>query len=101
MSADKAAEDILRGQPFIEKIKKYNNPEDLAYGEQIPRACGLCFYRDRPGNITRDCEIIVHEGKKTPKELFGFKPDEYLPAKLDGKEVGNYCPYFRDFRIPF
>ena len=93
-SVDQVAEDTLRGQSFKGKIVKYDNPNDLAYGDSIKRECSLCFYRAFEGNTNGDCHI---EGDPAKKD-FGFKPEEFLPAQLDGKEVGNYCPHFVDFR---
>jgi len=80
----------LREQPFIEEIQTYNDPEDLAYGESIERECGSCFYRNYPDNPDGDC----HLADPKAKVLFGFKPEEFLPEELEGKQVGNYCPYF-------
>ena len=89
-------DNTLRGNPFIGEILKFDNPQDIAYGEQIRRLCGLCFYRH--GDSSKDCTIIPHEGEQHPKELFGFEKEEFLPVQLDGKEVGHYCPHFTDFR---
>ncbi len=63
----------LRGQPFLGKTE---------YG--LSRKCSLCFYRDREGNFIRDCEIGTKDDP-TPKELFGFRNDQYLPERIDGK----------------
>ena len=94
MSVDNIAEDTLRGQPFIEKVQKFDNPEDLAYGDSIPRECSLCFYRAFEGNTDGDCHI---EGDCAKRD-FGFKSDEFLPKQLDGKEVAQYCKHFTDYR---
>ena len=90
---EQTTEDPLRGQPFIAKVRIYNNPNDLAYGDQIERVCNLCFYRAYEGNPNGDCQLAENNAKID----FGFQPDQFLPAKLDGKEVGNYCPSW----IPF
>ena len=83
----------LRGQPFIGENVAFENPEDMAYGDQIERICGLCFFRD--GKSAGDCDILV---KPTPHELFGVDKKDFLPKQIGGKEVGYYCPHFCDFR---
>jgi hypothetical protein len=60
----------------------------------------LCFYRDGSQidgsqNVDTDCQILV---AKTPKKLFNIPENERMPEKINGKQVGNYCPYFVDFR---
>lgn len=87
----------LKGQQFIGTIKTYDNPEDSAYGQSILRNCGLCFYRYGHDVLAEknDCDIVVTS--PTPHELFGFK-GKYLPEIINGKQVGNYCPHFLDFR---
>ncbi len=75
-------------------IQTYDDPEDLAHGEEWQRKCSLCFYRDGHPNPTKDCQII---SKKHPKEIFGFKKNDYLPQEIDGKQLGHYCPYFLPF----
>ena len=87
----------LRGQPYIGSIVRYTNPEDSAFGESIRRECGFCFFRDGSGNNNRDCYIDT-KNKDSPKKLFGFKEEDYLPMQIDDKEVGNYCPNFTDWR---
>ncbi len=68
--ADKAVEDTLRGQPFIESSVVYDKPP-----ETWKRNCGLCFYR------------------------YGHDEKDYFPntKKPDGREAGNYCPHFLPF----
>ena len=93
MNIDKACEDALRGQKFIGKTATDKKDE-------IERICRLCLYRyDADENPLEDCVIIPHKGKKTPRELFGIKKNEVLPRQLDGKEVGNYCPYFTPWYV--
>lgn len=86
----------LRGQPFIGENNVYDNPNDGAFGDQIDRACGLCFYRSSPKD-GGDCDIIT-DPNPTPHQLFGCE-GKFLPKQIDGKEVGHYCKYFADFRI--
>ena len=87
-------EGTLRGKPFIGRIEFYDNVEDVAYGQWIPRECDKCYFRLFDGNRDGDCHI---EGD-TAKLHFGFKPEDFLPPEMDGKKVGNYCPHFADFR---
>ena len=85
--------DKLRGQPFIGKIQRYDDPLDLAYGDQIERKCEFC--KNRPSKLfdpSQDCADIL------AKMDFGFKPNAYLPQQIDGKEVGYYCTHFVDFQ---
>lgn len=75
----------LRGKPFMaDKIvaKKY-------YPE-TPRVCGLCAHRLFDGLISEDC----HHPEKSAHKLFNV-PDK-LGMELDGKEVGHFCPFFKD-----
>ncbi len=81
----------LRGNAFVKSVQKYDeHREGWMY-----RQCGLCFYRDGEKNTTRDCQILVTD---TPKKLFGIPETERMPEKIDGRQVGNYCPNFVDFR---
>jgi hypothetical protein len=96
MSLDKKLS--LKGQKFIEEVTGNSR-----------RVCGLCLYRygqnkadisawrGQGPNFSPDCEVIPEEGRKTPHELFGFRK-KYLPQKVEGREVGNYCPYFAPLR---
>lgn len=86
--------DELRGQPFIEKIQRYTNLDDAAFGESIERLCGNCFYRNFRHNPNEDCHIVGDLAKIT----FGFNPEEFLPPQIDEKEVGNYCPHFVNYQ---
>ena len=88
--------DKLRGQEFIGVIVRYDNPQDLAFGETIDRLCVNCFFRGGVSNVNRDCYIDLKD--KHPKKLFGFGLEDFLPMQIDGKEVGNYCKYFTDWR---
>jgi hypothetical protein len=92
--AGEGSKDALRGQPFIGGIVTYHNPKDLAFGQSVDRVCGYCFYRAFDGNPDGDCHIE----KSSPKIEFGVPVDGFLPPRLDGKEVGNYCKHFVDFR---
>lgn len=94
MSVDDIAEDTLRGQPFIEEVQKYEVPRDLCYGDSIVRACGSCFYRAFEGNTDGDCHILGDSAKID----FGFKPNDFLPTQVDGKEVAHYCKHFTNFK---
>jgi len=87
---------VLKGQKFIGEIFVL----DTHNKECIDRVCSLCLYRsriekkpDNPADLP-DCSMVVRKGEKTAHQLFGFKNDEYLPEIINGKEVGNYCPYF-------
>jgi hypothetical protein len=103
MGIEKLVKDSLRGQPFVGTTVRYKYPV-----MSTERICGLCFYRyghdkddlfpwiENPG-IKPDCGIIPHNGAKDPHELFGFGKEEYLPERIEGKEVGNHCPYFLHF----
>lgn len=92
MSVDKTVgeSDSLRGQPFVGEETTY--PEEPSYIWK--RECRSCFYRVGFDNPTKDCKFNP-DSEKTPKSMFGFNKDEILPAELDGKEVGNYCPFFK------
>jgi len=96
MSIDKIAEDTLRGKPFIGKIAVITDPKDGAFGYPgIARECGFCLMRESAeGVFGDDCYIA----NKSAHKYFGIKPEEKLPNILDGKQVGNYCPNFTDFR---
>lgn len=54
--------------------------------------CSICFYRDAPApfNPKRDCQMASNE----PKKFFGFNKKTFLPAKINGKDLGHYCPYW-------
>jgi hypothetical protein len=87
----------LRGQPFIaiaERTNRYNK-------KPMERVCDLCFYRENEGMeslVLEDGGVDCLMTSKKAHRLFGVKEDEYLPRQLDGKEVGNYCPLWLDFR---
>jgi hypothetical protein len=95
MSVDNIAENTLRGKPFIGEIVKYTDPKDGAFGDTIERRCGLCLMRESVEGVPGDDCYIVDE---SAHKYFGINPEEKLPKILDGKQVGNYCPYFTDFR---
>lgn len=84
--------EALRGHPFVTDIQIYDNPADWNYGNSITHECRLCFYRNFPKNPDGDCYI---EGDKA-KLAFGIPLDRIMPTRLDGKEVGAFCPYFVD-----
>ncbi len=86
--------DTLRGQPFIAEIQKYDNPQDLACGQSVERKCDFCFYRAYVGNEDDDCHIVDDLAKK----FFDLPQDKFLPKQLEGKELGNYCKHFVDYR---
>jgi len=95
MSIDELTKNTLRGKPFIGTIVNYTNPKDIACGDKISRECGFCLMRENSEGVPLDdCGIA---GKAAHK-YFGIKPEEKLPEFLDEKQVGNYCPYFTDFR---
>jgi len=97
-SVDKVAAEAagtLKGQPLIATIAEYDQPPEV-----WDRECGLCFYRyghDDARKQSNNCGIVVDAGKKTPHQLFGVPKGEFLPEVIDGKQVGNYCPYFLPF----
>jgi len=84
----------LRGQPFIGTTITYNNPKDPGFKEEIERRCIFCFYRSDQGGVIGDCNI----SKGLAKRDFNINLENFLPSTLDGKEVGNYCKHFVDFR---
>ena len=86
--------DELRGNPFIGEEKKYTNPEDEAYGEEVKRTCDYCFFRNFSENYSGDCSVA----NKTPKKDFKIPLDQVMPKQIDGKEVGHYCRHFADYR---
>jgi hypothetical protein len=80
--------DLLRGKPILGK-------EHM----RVQRECGQCFYRqanadtwviDGQIKLYKDCNL----GGDKAKVYFGLSKTDELPRVLDGKEVGNYCPYF-------
>jgi hypothetical protein len=85
----KTIEDTLKGKPFIGKIVEYT------VGDTIGRKCGLCLMRETVEKVPGD-DCYIADG--SAHKYFGINPQEKLPKILDGKEVGNYCPYFTDFR---
>ena len=91
----KAPIDALRGNPFVTDIQTYNDPEDGAFGDSVLRDCQHCFYRAYPQNKDGDCHI---DGAKA-KLAFGISPKQFMPTRLDDKEVGAYCPCFADYRV--
>jgi len=83
----------FKGQPFIGEKVNYGGREGI-----WERECKVCFYRYGQGDMyksNQDWTILPAEGKH-PKELFGYV-GKFLPEKIDGKEIGNYCPYFLPF----
>lgn len=98
-----AKANTLNGNPFVEALVdyavKYKNHLDSPYADvpfepkegTIKRQCDRCFFR-----VKGDC----HCGEKGDlgKLAFGISLDEKMPAQIDGKEVGNFCPYWGDFR---
>ncbi len=85
------ARDNLNGQPFIAETYKIGD-------EDCSRTCFNCFYRHHDGIIpAEDCLVKVSEGERDPHELFGYK-GQNLPETVDGKDIGNYCPMFVDWR---
>lgn len=82
--------DTLRGKPYI----AYEN-------DGLPRTCGYCHHSPRPGSCNNQGIYIDEEGVISdtiaPHKYFKVEPNELL-RQLDGKEVGNFCPLFYDFR---
>lgn len=85
--------DIFGDQPFIGSSVTYNEPDVLA-GQSIPRECAYCFFRQPDHNSQGDC-LMEHD---LAKKHFGFKSNQFLPMNIEGKQVGNYCPFFTDYR---
>lgn len=56
------------------------------------RTCDNCFYRTGPDNPDNDCQLLNNDAKI----FFGLPINEVLPKKIDGKEVGHYCPNWVD-----
>ena len=83
--------DTLRGNPLIAK------EVEIRKGEPAwSRSCGLCEYGDDDGQYAGRC-LLTGRDEGSPYALFNIKDGENIPRKLDGKEVGNYCPSW----IPF
>ncbi len=62
-----------------------------------PCKCSFCFYRDSPPGyyLGKDCGI--GEEGDLAKKFFGLPSEQFLPETVDGKEVGNYCPFYLTF----
>ena len=56
------------------------------------RRCSFCFYRYFFGCKDKDCHC--GENGDLAKKAFGFKGTTFLPEKINGKQVGHYCPYW-------
>jgi hypothetical protein len=75
----------LMGKPFIGTTVSYDSPKIT-----VERVCCGCFYRDVEETTTKDCQMQGH----LAKAYFGIKPEDRLPMRINGREVGNYCPHF-------
>ncbi len=90
MSVDEKTEDMLRGQKFINKtITKIIDGKECV----IERICEKCFNGTIEDDVTKEIKYAGKCSKFEANILFGEQPLP-LPAKLDGKDVGNYCPCF-------
>lgn len=97
-------ENMLLGKPFLRSeinwLEKYKEHlagphADIPYGPTSGVdncVCSICFYRNAPPphNPKRDCQMASGE----PKKFFGFPNKMFLPAKIAGKDLGHYCPYY-------
>ena len=95
MSIDEKAENSLKGQIFIGTIVKTDDNEG-----EIQRRCGMCYHRYGGDNYQKkenDCGFVPSDGRPTPKQMFGFMNDQFLPEQIGDEEVGHYCPYFRPY----
>lgn len=94
----------LRGKPFIKTqidwSKEYQK-HLLGPDASIPFSptsgisiceCKYCFFRTGPQNPKNDCQII----DKSTKKFFNWSTKAILPEVIDGKKVGNFCPYWTD-----
>jgi hypothetical protein len=118
--------DTLNGQPFIAKTSSYGFAGLTPEGKRAPgqrrkrsaRECKFCFYRygvnkgdfypwlqdpsnDPFGNGKYNCAIVLYPEDQTPHDLFGVERGKFLPEQIDGKEVGNFCPFFEHFNTPY
>ncbi len=87
--------------------------------DPIERNCHFCFYRNEgePSDpifkhtvngkevfgINAELEpgagnCSIGEEGDTAKKLFGYTAQDIMPTKIDGKEVGNFCSHWFDFR---
>ena len=77
-------ENTLRGQPFIAKKDE---------GGHL-RECQNCFYGVKEADNSSGIE---YAGKCLTSGTSTLFSEKEVPAELDGKKVGNFCPDFADY----
>ncbi len=101
---------LLNGQPFIaaetkDDPKKELTPTEVLYTPTdgvVQRTCRNCFYRGEMGSVYAtgkgDCHLACNENDGNPaKKIFNIGSGT-MPINIDGQPVGNYCPFWLDFR---
>lgn len=87
----------LRGNSLIGFNNVDDDPTSRYYNAPVPRLCAICYYQ-RTGE-RENCRIVLRDGQKSPHELFRIADNEPMPSKIDGYEVGYFCPYFLDVGV--
>jgi len=107
LTVKKGGQRFLNGQPFIasqvnDDPNKELTPIEVALTPTdgvIPRTCRYCFYRGEMDFLGPSGKGDCHCGAmgNLAKVLFGVGSG-VMPVKIDKQPVGNYCPFWLDFR---